>query len=204
MRLLPRQEKFFHLFSDQARLILSASELLLEGIRSGNSGLAQRAAKIRDIEHEGDEIIHEIFRKLNQTFITPIDPEDIHSLSSSLDDVLDGIEDSVHRIAAYHLEPIPPAAVELCELVHGCAKALEKALKALEKEEPVIEHCIEINRLEDQADKVVREAVAHLFETEKDPISLLKQKEVYEFLEATTDRCEDVADLLQNVVVKNT
>lgn len=203
MRLLPRHEKFFNLFLDQARIILEASEMLLQGVKAGNSQLALAAAEIRRLEQAGDEIIHDMFTRLNQTFITPLDPEDIHSLASHLDDVLDGIEDAVHRMVAYRLDPIPPVVVELCEIIHKSAIGLQKAFQALEKNEKLLDHCIEVNRLEGQADHVVRRAVADLFQHEKDPITLIKTKEIYEFLEATTDRCEDVADTLQNVVVKN-
>lgn len=203
MRLLPRQEKFFTCFLEQVRLISEASRLLLEGVKCGNSQLARTAVRIQQLEHEGDEIIHEIFTRLNQTFITPLDPEDIHSLSSRLDDVLDGIEDAGYRMVAYRLEPIPPTVVELCTVVHDCALSLEKAFEALNKDQKLLEHCIEVNRLEDYADQLVRRALADLFENEHDPIALIKQKEIYEFLEDTTDRAEDVADVLQNVVVKN-
>ncbi len=203
MKLLPRQEKFFGLFLNQAHLISEASRLLLEGAKTGNSHLPRVAARIQQLEHEGDEIIHDIFTRLNQTFITPLDPEDIHALSSRLDDVLDGIEDTAYRLVAYRLEPIPPTVIELCEIVHDCTMSLAKAFEALNKDEKLLEDCIEVNRLEDYADQVLRRAVADLFEREKDPIALIKLKEVYEFLEETTDRCEDVADVLQNVVVKN-
>jgi predicted phosphate transport protein (TIGR00153 family) len=111
MRLLPREEKFFHLFSQQVELISQASALLLEGTRAGNSRLIEVAKKIIDLEHRGDEIIHEIFTKLNQTFITPFDPEDIHNLSSKLDDVLDGIEEAAHRMVAYRLDAIPEGMI---------------------------------------------------------------------------------------------
>lgn len=203
MRLLPRQEKFFNSFIDQVRLIAEASKLLLEAVKEGNSHLSRAAVRIQQLEHEGDEIIHDIFTRLNQTFITPLDPEDIHSISSRLDDVLDGIEDAAYRMVAYRLEPIPPTVVELCEVVHDSAKSLEKAFEKLNKDEKLLDDCIEVNRLEDYADLLVRRAVAELFQQEKDPIALIKQKEIYEFLEETTDRCEDVADVLQNVVVKN-
>ena len=203
MRLLPRQEKFFTSFSGQAHLIFEASRLLLEAVKAGNSHLSRAAARIQQLEHEGDEIIHDIFTRLNQTFITPLDPEDIHSLSSRLDDVLDGIEDAAYRMVAYRLEPIPPVVVELCQVVHDCARSLEQAFEALNKDQRLLEHCIEVNRLEDYADQLVRKAVAELFQKETDPIALIKQKEVFEFLEDTTDRAEDVADVLQNVVVKN-
>jgi uncharacterized protein len=203
MRLLPRQEKFFASFLDQVHLICEASSILYDAVKEGNSHLSRAAARIQQIEHEGDEIIHDTFTRLNQTFITPLDPEDIHALSSSLDDVLDGIEDAAYRMVAYRLEPIPPTVVELCEVVRDCAKSLEKAFEKLDKDEKLLDDCIEVNRLEDYADLLVRRAVAELFQQEKDPIALIKQKEIYEFLEDTTDRCEDVADVLQNVVVKN-
>ncbi len=203
MRLLPRQEKFFTSFIEQVRLISEASKLLVQAVKEGNSHLARTAVRIQQLEHEGDEIIHDIFTRLNQTFITPLDPEDIHSISSRLDDVLDGIEDAAYRMVAYRLEPIPPTVIELCETVYLCAQSLEKAFEKLNRDEKLLEDCIEVNRLEDYADLLVRRAVAELFQQEKDPIALIKQKEIYEFLEETTDRCEDVADVLQNVVVKN-
>jgi predicted phosphate transport protein (TIGR00153 family) len=203
MRFLPRQERFYQLFLDQARLIHSASGVLLEAVRRGQPRLVEAAAEIRKMEQQGDDIIHDIFTRLNKTFITPLDPEDIHSISSHLDDVLDGIEDAAHRIMAYQLDPIPPVVIELCEIIDKSAIGMLKAFEALEKDDNLLDHCIEVNRLEGHADHIVRRAVAELFQKEKDPIALIKQKEIYEFLEATTDRCEDVADVLQNVVVKN-
>lgn len=203
MRLFPREEKFFALFLRQVQIICEAARLMLDGVKAGNSRLAQVAVEIKTLEHQGDGIIHELLLRLHQTFITPLDPEDIHSLSSTLDDVLDGIEDAAHRMVAYRVNPIPPTVVELCQVVYACTQALQKAFEALDKNQDVMDHCIEINRLENEADKLVRSAVSDLFENEKDPIALIKLKEVYEFLEATTDHCEDVADVLQNVGVKN-
>jgi predicted phosphate transport protein (TIGR00153 family) len=203
MRLLPREEKFYHLFLKQVEIISEATRLLLEGLRGGNARLAGVATEINVLEHRGDEVIHELFTRLNQTFITPIDPEDIHNLSSALDNVLDGIEDTSHRLVSYRIHPIPETMVKLSEIVASCSKALKAAFEALEQNGPIMEHCIEINRLENEADKVVRKAVAELFRNQKDPITLIKLKEVYDFLEATTDFCEDVADTLQTVVVKN-
>jgi len=204
MRFVPREEKFYVLFLSQVAVISEGSRLLLEGVRSGNSLLAKNAEKILDLEHKGDEIIHDVVKRLNQTFITPLDPEDIHSLASSLDDVIDGIEDAAHRMVAYQVEPIPDTVVTLAEIVHSCCMALKKAVEGLEKNQREMQQCIiEINKLENDADRVVRGAVIDLFQNEKDPIRLIKLKEIYEFLEATTDHCEDVADVLQNVVVKN-
>ncbi|MBI3684269.1 MAG: DUF47 family protein [Acidobacteria bacterium] len=200
MRLLPREEKFFHYFLGQVRLISEASVLLVEGARAGMDEAAERIGKL---ERDGDEIIHEIYQKLNSTFITPLDPEDIHKLASHLDDVLDGIEEVAHKMVAYKVKPVPMAALQICEMIESCAKTFELAFEALAKEENMTEYCIEINRLEDDADKVAREALADLFDKETDPIRLIKLKELYELLELTTDYCEDVADALQSVVVKN-
>ncbi len=203
MRLLPREEKFYRLFLKQVSIISDASALLVEGVRSGNSRLEGAAKEIALLEHKGDEVIHEIFTRLNQTFITPLDPEDIHNISSALDNVLDGIEDTMHRLVSYRINPIPTTMVSMAQIVGACAKSLHAAFEALEKDRLIMEHCIEINRLENEADRISRGAVADLFNKESDPVTLIKLKEVYEFFEETVDSCEDVADVLQNVVVKN-
>jgi predicted phosphate transport protein (TIGR00153 family) len=203
MNLLPRDEKFYELFLKQVEIISQAAHVLLEGVRIGNSRLAGAATEISVLEHRGDEVIHSIFTRLNQTFITPLDPEDIHNLSSALDNVLDGIEDTAHRLVSYDIEPIPADMVELAGIVNTCAVTAKKAFEALAQKGHIMEHCIEINRLENEADLVTRSAVADLFRKQKDPITLIKLKEVYEFFENTIDRFEDVADVLQNVVVKN-
>ncbi|MBM3738112.1 MAG: DUF47 family protein [Acidobacteria bacterium] len=203
MRLIPREEKFFQFFLKQVEVIRQAAQALAEGVQAGNSHLARSAQAIRELEQQGDQIIHEFFTRLNSTFITPLDPEDLHSLASHLDDVTDGIEETIHRLNAYKVEPIPADVHELCRIVVSCADELQKAFEALSNDKPLLVHCIEINRLEDQADGIVRTAIATLFRTEKDPIHLLKLKEVYEAIEATTDRVEDVADVLQGVMVKN-
>jgi uncharacterized protein len=203
MRFLPREVKFFEYFLEQAKIIVRCAQLLHSSAIEGPEALRHAAHEITRLETKGDEIIHEIFTKLNQTFITPIDPEDIHSLGSCLDDVLDAIEESAHRIVAYRVDPIPPAVVDLCGVIENCAIVLVKAFEALAADKPMLDHCIEINRLEDHADVLVRAAIADLFENEKDPIALIKLKEIYEYLEGATDSAEDVADALQNVIVKN-
>src|SRR5689334_21090566 len=126
MKLLPREEKFFALFLKQVENICEASLLLLEGARAGNSQLGRVSEQIKALESKGDEITHDIFTRLNQTFITPLDPEDIQALSVSRDNVLDGIEDAAHRMAAYHLERITPAILELCEIVQQCSGSLRR------------------------------------------------------------------------------
>jgi predicted phosphate transport protein (TIGR00153 family) len=203
MRLLPREEKFYGLFLKQVEIISEAARLLLDGVRAGNARMAGVATEINVLENKGDEVIHEIFTRLNQTFITPIDPEDIHNISTALDNVLDGMEDTAHRLVSYHIKTIPPNLVALSEIVASCTRALKAAFQALERGGSVMEHCIEINRLENEGDLIGRSAVVELFDKEKDPITLIKLKEIYDFIEATIDSCEDVADVLQGVVVKN-
>jgi predicted phosphate transport protein (TIGR00153 family) len=203
MKLLPRDEKFFQYFQQQVKLICRAADLLVEGAAAGNAHLANAAHQIHALEEEADSVLHEIYRRLNSTFITPIDPEDIQSLSSHLDDVIDGIEDSVQRMLDYQIDPMPGTVLELCRIVQSCCLILQKAFDAMAQEEPFIDHSIEINRLEEAADQLRRAAVRDLFDKEKDPIRLIKLKEIHEFLEQTTDYCEDVADALQNVQVKN-
>src|SRR5215813_914231 len=133
MRLLPREEKFYHLFLKQAAIISEAANLLLEGVRGGNARLMSAATEISVLEHKGDEVIHEIFTRLNQTFITPLDPEDIHNISSALDNVLDGVEDTAHRLISYRINPVPPTMVTLAETVSACSKSFTKAFEALER-----------------------------------------------------------------------
>jgi predicted phosphate transport protein (TIGR00153 family) len=203
MRLLPRDEKFYQLFLEQAKIIVQASEWLLDGVRAGGATMGTAAAEIGILEHKGDEVTREIFVRLNQTFITPIDPEDIHSISAALDDVLDGIEDTSHRLISYRIDPIPGNMAKLADVVAHCARSLECAFAALEKKGKVVEHCLEIKRLENEADGIGRRTISDLFDKEKDTVRLFKLKEIYEFIEEVIDNCEDVADVLQNVVVKN-
>src|ERR1044071_8163159 len=172
MKLLPREEKFYHLFRKQVEIISEAARLLLDGVRTGNSRLAGAATEITVLEHKGDEVIHEVFRRLNQTFITPIDPEDIHSIASALDNVLDGIEDTSHRLVSYKIDPVPPNMIILAEAVASCAAALKNAFDALEKGGPIMEHCIEINRLENEADLIGRSALADLIGFIFQPVDL--------------------------------
>ena len=203
MNLLPKDERFFELFERHGQILCRASKLLVAGLRDGYDGVCRIQDDISGIEDEGDHVVHDIFDRLRSTFITPFDPEDIQSLATSLDDVLDCIDDVTFRIVAYRLKPIPPAVLQLAEKVASCCVLLADALAALHGKKPVIGICIEINRLENEADKLERNLLADLFRNEKDAIALIRQKEIYELLEATTDRCEDVADVIQNVSVKN-
>ncbi len=203
MNLLPKNERFFELFSQHSELICQASTLLLQGLRDGYDGICAASPEIKALEKRGDEIVHDIFRRLENTFLTPIDPEDIQALATALDDVLDYMEDATFRIVAYRLNPIPEPAVRLAEIVKSSCDSVSHALNALKNKQSIVEDTIEVNRLENEADALERTLVADLFRNGLDPISLIKHKEVYEVLEQVTDSCEDVADVLQGVAVKN-
>ena len=203
MNLLPRDQKFFDLFNQHAKILCQSSQLLISGLRSGYQGMCDISKQMEALERNADELIHQIFRRLQSTFITPFDPEDIQTLATSLDNVLDSIEDTTFRIVAYRLDPIPPPAVEMGRMIDDSCKALARALTSLEQRKPVWDDCIEVNRLENEADAVERTLLGNLFRSDIDALNLIKQKEVFELLEATTDYCEDVADVIQNVAVKN-
>lgn len=203
MNLLPKDEKFFDLFMEHVSLLCRSAGLLRTGLQQGYEGICGISKEVEKLEREADEIIHQIFSRLQTTFITPFDPEDIQTLATSLDSVLDVIEDVTFRIVAYRLDPIPEAALRIGEIIDSSTQALSRALHALHDRRPVLEDCIEINRLENEADVFERTLVAALFSSHVDAITLIKQKEIIEKLESATDLCEDVADVIQNVAVKN-
>jgi predicted phosphate transport protein (TIGR00153 family) len=200
--LIPKDEKFYEMFNGIAENI-HAGALLLSEMFQNLAKSAEYAGKIKDVEHKGDAMTHNLITKLNQTFITPFDREDIHSLTSKLDDVLDLIDAVASRFGIFKLTNVTPHASHLMDLVCQSTKELVKAVRALKVHNSVLEHCVEVNRLEHVTDEIFREALANLFENEKDPIALIKYKEVYEALEQATDRCEDVANILEAIVVKN-
>lgn len=203
MRFLPSNQKLFELFENHARLVMQASDLLLEGVNKGGPYLKIAAVRIAQIEQEADDLVHMVYSSLNSTFITPLDPEDIQALGSRLDDVLDGIEDTSYRISAYHLDSIPENAIRFCTIIHDCSKLLAQAVSALTTGKDTQPFCVEIHTLENDADELARNSIEGLLNGNGDPITTIKLKEIYDFLEETVDRCEDVADTLGNIVLKN-
>src|SRR6187549_4214754 len=161
------------------------------------------ALQIKQIETECDGLTHNIIQRLNTTFVVPIDREDIHALATSLDDVMDAIDAAATVIRRYHVAPVRFGARELAQVIAQSTAAVRKAVEALEGRKGVHELAVEVNRLENEADRVHDEALTHLFDEEKDPIAVIKWKEVFDYLEEATDRCEDVANVLEGVVVKN-
>lgn len=204
VRIVPRDVKFFDMFAQMAGNLTEGARLLADILANYNSS-DPRLQKIKDVEHRGDEMTHAILTKLNQTFITPFDREDIHHLASSLDDVLDFVNAAGERLQVYKITNPPPAAAELAQLIVRQCEQLEKAMALLDRNKSgVLNYCVEINRLENEADGVAREAIGRLFEREKDPIALIKLKELFEVLETATDKAEDVANVLETVVLKST
>jgi len=201
--LIPKDEKFFIMFNEMMHNLLEGAKLLKDMMDHFEDPVGSQK-KIKDVEHKGDQITHQILGKLNASFITPLDREDIHGLSSALDDVLDFIDASAARFVTYDIPSTSPEAKELAFLILKGCQVLEKAIANLGKDPKAILHCcVEANELENEADRVLRDAIKRLFKEEKDPITLIKWKEIYETMEIATDKIEDVADILETIVVKN-
>jgi predicted phosphate transport protein (TIGR00153 family) len=201
-RLIPREEKFYDDFSALAEQIRFGAGLL-EAMLAPDRPVWDKADEIKEVEHKCDFLTHEVIQRLNRTFVTPLDREDIHTLARTLDDVMDAIDASATILRLYHIESVRPGARELARIIVDSADQVMCAMKALEGRAGVAECAVEINRLENEADRAHQAAVQALFEEEKDAITIMKWKEILDFLEEATDRCEDVANVLEGVVVKH-
>lgn len=201
MRIIPKEEKFFAMFARMGQMLIEGAAVLNQLLGDVNYAPV-RAEEIKALEHKADNLTHEVITKLNQTFITPFDREDIHALISRLDDVLDLIDATAKRIVIYKIAVLPPGAKELGEILVAQVKEIAAALSLLQSSDGILKHCIEINRLEDDADRISRASIGLLFEKESNPIALIKQKELYEVLELATDKCEDVANVIETIVLK--
>jgi predicted phosphate transport protein (TIGR00153 family) len=201
-RLIPREERFYDDFTAMAQQIRHGAELL-DQMMAPDKPIWDKVDEIKEVEHKCDFLTHEIIQRLNRTFVTPLDREDIHALARSLDDVMDAIDASATIVRLYHIDSVRPGARELTRLVRDSAEQVVCAIQALEKRKGVAESAVEINRLENEADRAHQAAVQALFSDEKDAIVIMKWKEILDFLEQATDRCEDVANVLEGVVVKH-
>jgi len=205
MRLLPHDASFFAHFEQQGKKTVEGCRAFLEMVEQPGD-LERRAERVKQIEHECDEITHAVVESLHKTFITPIDRNDIHTLITKMDDIMDFVEAAADRLALYE---IPTMTKEVGDLARCLVQSAEHVLGAvsgirdLGKPNGILQHCIEINRLENVADNILRSALARLFREEKDPIAVIKWKEIYETLESATDRCEDVANIIEGVVLEN-
>jgi predicted phosphate transport protein (TIGR00153 family) len=204
MRLFPKEIDFFEIFDRAASNIKKAAELLVM-LTENFDNISQKAKEIYEVEQDGDMLTHDIMRKLNKTFVTPIDREDLHALASRLDDVLDLIWAAVDRMTVFKLTETTKEAIAMAQNLLMTAEVIQKAIKKLKEKNysHVQEYCIEINRLENRMDRDFRDALGNLFENIKDPILIIKWKEVYEHLEDASDRCEDVANIIEGIVLKH-
>ena len=204
-RFLPKEEGFFELFNESAALTLEAAKNFKNLLNSG-ANAANIARSIKTAENKADEITHKTMLMLHRTFITPLDREDIHELIKRLDDILDFLDASAQRYVLYELDHAPPEMVQLAEITIASCELVKKCiggLSNLKNAQDLFETCVQINKLENDADHVLRSAVAGLFKNESDLRRLIKLKEIYELLETVTDRCEDVANLIEGIVLEN-
>ena len=201
-RLIPREEKFYADF-DVLAMNIRDGALLLEQMLAAERPIWDKADEIKEVEHKCDTLTHQVIQRLNQTFVTPIDREDIHGLASSLDNIMDAIDATAALIRLYKIERMRFGARELAKIVSTGTERVRDAIGQLAKMKGVSQFAVEINRLENEADRLHQQAVARLFEEEKDPVMIIKWKEILDYLEDATDRCEDVANVLEGIAVKH-
>ena len=202
---IPKEQKFFELFEESAENIVKASQALKEMLDTWQF-IDSRVAEITEMEHQGDTITHQIISLLHRTFVTPFDREDIAMLAHTMDDVLDFIHSAADAMFIYKVDSATSRAKELADIIVQGAVELDAAVRGLRKRSElkmIMERCVEINRLENMADRIYRAAMAELFENTADVAQLIKWREIYEHMESATDRCEDVANVLEGVALKH-
>jgi len=200
--LIPREVQFFTLFMATTAEIKAAA-VHLEEMFAGDQPDESKIGIIRDAEHRCDTLTHDTIQRLHRTFITPFDREDLYAMATSLDNVMDSIDQAASLIENYRIRVVPSGAQDLVHIVTQSTERLHTAMEALAAKDPVQPHAVEINRLENEADRLYQEAIQALFDTETDPIRLIKSKDLLDVLEQITDRCEDVANVIEGVVVKH-
>lgn len=201
-RLIPREEAFFESFVQMATEIRFAATLFQEMV-APDEPLWDRAARINDVEHRCDALTREVLLRLHRTFVTPIDREDIHALALALDDVADAIDDCAKLMQLYRLDRVRPGVRELARILSDQTSHVQKAMEALRDKVVISASTAEIDRLEHEGDVAYQQSIVTLFDNEKDPIQIIKWKELYGHLEAATDRCEDIGNVLDGISVKH-
>ncbi len=206
--ILPRHDRFFELFEEDAKNLKDTGSALQEVVRLGsNHDRREKISQIETLEHKGDEITHSIFSELSSTFITPFDREDIHSLASDIDDILDYIQGAAKRITLYGVDEFPTEGIALADTLRLAIDELALAvplLRDMSNKDQVLGASVRINSLENLADDIFDNAIAGLFKKSMDPIELIKIKEILVGLETATDKCEDAANTLESIILKNT
>ncbi len=200
--LFPKEDDFFVLFQRQAVLVREACDLLHEMMGSFDR-LEERARELKDIEHRADLVTHELFERLNRTFITPLEREDIHALASGLDDVVDAAEAIASRLVLFRIQGSTPEATQLTKILAAAGRQIEQAVGSLKNMQNLMGFTIEIHRLENEADAISRTVVADLFSGRHEILDVMRWKEIYGRLESAADQCEDVANAIESIVLKS-
>ncbi len=204
LNFLPKEEQYFDLFLQMTVYISDAARELKEMLADKNHDYSEYAKRIKGMEHACDELTHSISTRLNKSFITPFDREDIYLMSAALDDIVDLIDDAATQIIIFDVKEIKDYAVDLANVIGGMAEQLREIVTTLKKPKNITQRLVEIHRLENQGDDIFHAAIKELFREEKDPLTVLKWKEIYEKLEAAVDRCENVANIIESVLIKHT
>ncbi len=203
MRLLPRDEEFFDLFVEVADRNKEAAQLLRELFEAGPERRTPIVERIKRLEHEADQVTHEVVNRLDRTFITPLDREDIHQLASDLDDVMDVMDGTARRAQIFHLGTAPAGVRQLVEVIQRMVSVLAEGVGRLKKGDDVMKYCVEAKKLEEEGDSIYHEVLGQLFERERDALEVIKWKEIYDNLERTLDQAEDVANVLESITLKH-
>ena len=203
MRLLPREEEFFDLFTEVANRNKEAVEHLRQLFEAAPERRTPHIEAIKRLEHEADQVTHEVVNRLDRTFITPLDREDIHQLSSDLDDVMDAMDGTARRAQIFRLGMAPQGVQRMVDVLQRMMGVLYEAVSRLKKGDDVIRYCVEAKELEEEGDSIYHESLGQLFERERDAIELIKWKEIYDNLEATLDQAEDVANVIESITIKH-
>ena len=203
MRLLPRNEEFFDLFTEVANRNKEAAQFLRDLFEAAPDRRTPIVEAIKRLEHEADQVTHEVVNRLDRTFITPLDREDIYQLASDLDDVMDAMDGTARRAQIFRLGVAPQGVRRLVEVIQRMVAVLAEAVSRLKKGDDVMRFCVEAKRLEEEGDSIYHEALGQMFEKERDAIELIKWKEIYDNLERTLDEAEDVANVVESITIKH-
>lgn len=201
---LPKEEQYFSLFAQMTSYIYDASSALVEMMADKKGDFTGHVKRIKEIEHECDELTHTVSTRLNKSFITPFDREDIYLLSGALDDIVDLIDDAARVMVMYDVHESTAHAVHFADVIQRMAVELHEIVKTLERPNGISPRLVELHRLENEGDEIYHTAVAELFHTATDPLTVLKWKDIYEKLEAAVDRCENVANIIESIIIKHT
>ena len=203
MRLLPRNEEFFDLFTEVANRNKEAAQFLRDLFEAAPDRRTPIVEALKRLEHEADQVTHEVVNRLDRTFITPLDREDIYQLASDLDDVMDAMDGCDRRAQIFRLGVAPAGVRRLTEVIQRMVAVLAEAVSRLKKGDDVMRFCVEAKRLEEEGDSIYHEALGQMFEKERDAIEIIKWKEIYDNLERTLDQAEDVANVVESITIKH-